>query len=59
MAVYAPVNDPDVTVPRMVNPVNLDGNVEPGEWIDAEEVSTFFHFWEYEPIPRYLDNRSG
>ena len=59
VAVYAPVSDPDITVPRMVNPVSLDGDVEAGEWSEAAKVSTLFHFWEYFPVAEYLGNRSA
>jgi hypothetical protein len=57
--VYAPVGDPDVVVPRLLNPVTLDGDVSNDEWSDAIEVSTYFHFYERDEPYEYLGNRSG
>jgi len=43
---FAPPADPDVVVPLLQNPVNLDGAIIGDEWSDAEMLPVTFDFYD-------------
>lgn len=55
---FAPPADPDVLVPRLQNPVTLNGAILGNEWSDAKMLSVTFYF--YDDFHTYMDiTRNG
>jgi len=55
---FASVSDPDVEVPRLGIPVDLDGSITGDEWSDAAMLSVTFIF-DDDWVPPFLGERSG